>query len=111
MPTINKHLEKVSFHDKQFIGTITFRSEDVSLPDGSKIALGIDDGHWVLIYQPPAGQRISVYKYDRHENKLMIDQRSGGEKELADFLAHLKYFFDHAKTEDLVTLLPPGGAT
>jgi hypothetical protein len=111
MSSLSKQLERINFQDKHFIGTVAFKNEERTLPDGSKIALGIDDGHWVLIHQPPAGQRIAVYKYDRHENKLMIDERSGGEKELADFLAHLKYFFDHAKTEDLVTLLPPGGAS
>ena len=109
MTVVAKYLERVKFQDKQFIGTFAFRSEEFCLPDGSKIALGIDDGLWVLIHQNPADPRIKVYKYDQHEDKIFIDQKPGGEKELKEFQKYLGYFLNHAKVEDLVTLLPPQG--
>ena len=107
MLLLDKYLEKVDFQDKRFIGTIAFRSEEFSLPDGSKIALGIDDGLWVLIHQNPADPHIKVYKYDQHEDKIFMDQKPGKEKELKEFQKYLEYFLSHAKVEDLVTLLPP----
>ena len=107
MTVVSKYLEKVRFQDKQFIGTIAYRSEEFALPDGSKIALGIDDGLWVLIYQTPSDPRIKVYKYDQHENKITVDQKTGKEREYREFEKHLEYFLGHAKVEELVTLLPP----
>ncbi len=107
MTVLSQYLKRVDFQDKQFIGTIALRSEEFTLPDGSKIALGIDDGLWVLIYQTPAAPHIRVYKYDQHENRITVDQKPGKEKELAEFKEHLKYFMDHAKVEELITLLPP----
>ena len=109
MTVIAKYLERVKFQDKQFVGTLAFRSEEFALPDGSKIALGIDDGIWVLIYQSPSEPQIKVYKYDQHEDKLVVDQKQGKEKEQVEFRKHVEYFLDHARVDELVTLLPPKG--
>lgn len=108
MGLLNQHLEHINFLDKHFIGTVALKNEEIALPDGSKMALGIDDGHWVLIYEKPPKQHFKVFKYDNHEKKLMVDQKNGGSKDLEEFKKHLAYFFDHVRTEDLVTLLPPG---
>ncbi len=108
MSKIIEYLEKVEFRDKHFIGTIAFKNERISLPDGSKMALGIDDGHWVLIYQKEAGAHFQAFKYNRIENKIYVDKKPGGKETLLLFKKHLAYFFAHAGVEDLVTLLPPG---
>lgn len=107
MPVLARYLEKVDFQDKQFIGTIALRSEEITLPDGSKMALGIDDGHWVLVYQKAPGAPFQAFKYNQHENKIEVDQKPGGEREFKIFRKHIEYFFTHAEIEDLVTLLPP----
>jgi hypothetical protein len=107
MSVISQSLDNINFLDKYFVGTITFRSEEQTLPNGSKMALGLDDGHWVLIHQKAPDMEMKVYKYDHNEKQIVIDQKNGGEKEIAEFMEQLKYFFTHARTEDLVTLLPP----
>ena len=107
MAVVAHTLEAIVNHDFNFVGTIAFRNEEVTLPDGSKMALGIDGAHWVLIHQQPNGQRCTAYNYDHDAKKISIDQNVGGTKEVAEFKKLLGYFFAHAKTEDLVTLLPP----
>ena len=107
MPVLNQYLERVDFQDKHFIGTIAFKSEEIALPDGSKMAVGIDDGLWMLVYQKAPNSPFKAFKYNQHENKILVDQKPGGEKDLQDFKNLIKYFFMHAKVEDLITLLPP----
>jgi hypothetical protein len=107
MSQLNKYLEKIDFQDKQFVGTITLKSEEITLPNGSKMALGIDDGLWMLVYQKAPHAPFKAFKYNQHENKILVDQKPGGEEDLKDFKKLIKYFFAHAKVEDLVTLLPP----
>ncbi|PIS30229.1 hypothetical protein COT42_03375 [Candidatus Saganbacteria bacterium CG08_land_8_20_14_0_20_45_16] len=89
------------------MGTIAFRSEDISLPNGSKMALGIDGGHWVLIYQKEAGAHFCVYNFLQAEKKLLVDEKLGGEKELQEFKTLVNYFFENANINDLVTISPP----
>ncbi len=108
MTLLSKHLEKVSFQDKHFIGTIALKSDEITLPDGSKMALGIDGGLWILVYQKD--KAIKVYKYDHDEKKLDVDQKAGWEQDLSDFKKHIAYFFNHVQTQDLITLLPPQGS-
>ncbi len=108
MALLNQSLEQINFQDKHFVGAVTFKNEELTLPNGTKVALGIDDGHWVLILEQPAKHQMKVYKYDNHEKKLMVDQKKGGPEDLKEFKGHIDYFFSHARTEDLVTLLPPG---
>lgn len=111
MAKLIDYLEKINFRDSNFVGTITFKSEDISLPDGSKMALGIDDGHWVLVYQKKAGDPFQVFECDWLGQKIILDKKPGGIKEFATFRKLLKYFISEAKTEELVTILPPGGAS
>jgi hypothetical protein len=107
MSTIIKYLNKVDLQDQHFVGTITLKSEEIALPDGSKMALGIDDGHWVLVYQKSAHAPFQTFKYDQREEKIFMDQKPGGAEEIRVFKKHLGYFLGHAEIEDLVTLLPP----
>jgi len=106
MPKLDNYLQSVDFQDKNFIGTVTFKSEEIALPDGSKIALGIDDGHWVLVYQKGSGASFKVYRYNQLENRIHVDQRPGGEKDMGEFKSHVNYFLRNAQVEDLVTLIP-----
>ena len=106
MPAIAKYLETVDFRDKNFIGTVTFKNEEIYLPDGSKIALGIDDGHWVLVYQKGSGASFKAYKYNQPENRIYVDQKPGGAKDMDEFKSHVNYFLRNAQVEDLVTLIP-----
>lgn len=101
-------LDNINFLDQHFVGTVALKNEELTLPNGSKMALGIDDGHWVLIYQSSKTYALDVYKYDNHEKKIFIDEKQGKDADLAKFKELLNYFFEHARTEDLVTLLPPG---
>lgn len=107
MTRLASYLEKVDSLDERFIGTIAFRSEELTLPDGSKMALGIDDGHWVLVYQEKAGAPFQVFEYDQHGQKIFLDKKPGGEQELGLFRKNLEYFFSHVEVDDLVTILPP----
>lgn len=107
MPILKNYLENIDFQDKRFIGTIALKNEELTLPDDSKMALGIDDGHWILIYQEKPASRFKVFKYDQHEDKLLVDQKPGGLTEKKNLKKHIAYFLSHAKVADLVTLLPP----
>jgi hypothetical protein len=107
MPKLVNYLGNIDFHDEKFIGTIAFRSEEFVLPDDSKMALGIDDGHWVLVYQARAGAPFQVFEYDQRGRKILLDKKNGGEKELTLFKERLGYFFAHVQVDDLVTILPP----
>lgn len=109
MTRLAKYIEQVELQDKNFTGTIAFRSEALTLPDGSKMALGIDGGHWVLVYQEKPGSTFQVYECDWREKKIMVDKKSGGEPELARFKKLVNYFFANSQVEDLVTILPPQG--
>lgn len=106
MSKVADYIEKVDIFDKQFVGTIAFRSEEFTLPDGSKMALGIDDGHWVLIYQREAKAHFIVYKYIQADKIIFVDQKIGNGDNLKDFKKHVAYFMKHARVEELVTLLP-----
>lgn len=107
MPKIVDYLKTIDLEDAKFIGTIAFRSEEITLPNGSKMALGIDDGHWVLVYQEKAGTAFQVYECDWPERKIFIDKKPGGPEEFKTFKKLVNYFFSEANTEDLVTILPP----
>ena len=107
MAKVSDYLQAVDFQDKQFVGTIALRSEELALPDGSKMALGIDGGHWVLIYQSGPGARFTAFSFDQHEHKITVDQKPGGEEEYKTFKQLVRYFLAHARCEDLTTILPP----
>jgi len=106
MAKLAEYLEKINFEDKNFVGTIALRSEEITLPDGSKIALGIDDGHWVLVYQEGAGKLFKVFEYDQHTKKLNLDTKPVEGEEFQQFKKLANYFVTSVHTEDLVTILP-----
>jgi len=107
MTRLAEYLENADLKDSHFVGTITFSSEEKTLPDGSKIALGIDGGHWVLVYQKEAGGHFQVFEYDQKKKKVFIDKKPGKQEELKLFKKLAGYFFSNAHIEDLVTILPP----
>jgi hypothetical protein len=107
MPRLENYLNGVDFQDKNFIGTVTFRNEELTLPDGSKVALGIDGGRWVLVFQEKAGCPFRIFEYNQKDQKVFLDKKIGGETERQRFRKLVKYFLTEANVEDLVTLLPP----
>ncbi|MDD5594185.1 MAG: hypothetical protein PHG97_05555 [Candidatus Margulisbacteria bacterium] len=107
MTKVLGYLEKTDFRDKNFVGTVAFRNEELTLPDGSKMALGIDDGHWVLVFQKGAGASFQVFEFDQHEKKVAVDKKPGTADDLKQFKKLIGYLFASAEVDDLVTLLPP----
>lgn len=107
MSSINKTIADVKIEDEDFVGTIAFRSENHTLPDGSKVALGIDGGRWVLIWQKPDSKDIVCFEYNSHDRKLLVDKEQGGREDLDRMNRLIEYFFQKADTNDLVTILPP----
>ena len=107
MPKLADYLSKVDFLDKHFVGTIALRHEELILPDGSKMALGIDGGHWVLVYQKQAAAPFRVFEYDQRAQKIFLDKKPGGELEIKQFKQLIGYFLQEAQVDDLVTILPP----
>lgn len=103
---LSDYLGKVDFQDHDFVGTITFRNEELTLPDGSKVALGIDDGHWVLVYQQGAGSSFQVFEYDQRQKRVILDKKAGGQEEINLFRRLVHYFFSHVSVGDLVTITP-----
>ena len=107
MPTISNILSKVKFEDENFVGTIAFKSEEITLPDGSKMAIGIDHGHWVLIYQEPRTHEVMCFEYNEHKNKILKDKKDGTKEDILEMCRLISYFFDNALVDDVVTILPP----
>ncbi|HVN67384.1 MAG TPA: hypothetical protein VMT55_03355 [Candidatus Sulfotelmatobacter sp.] len=107
MTRLGKYLETVDTLNQKFVGTIAFRNEELTLPDGSKLALGVDTGHWVMVYQEQPGAHFQIIEYDQYARKIVIDKKIGGEEELKIFKQRLRYFFEHARVDDLVTIMPP----
>ena len=107
MTRLAKFIEQTDVLDRAFVGTIAFRNEELTLPDGSKMALGIDGGHWVLVYQKGAGSSFQVFEYDQPDHKIVVDKKAGSAEDIKTFKKLIGYMFGHADTDDLVTLLPP----
>jgi hypothetical protein len=107
MASLAEYLKKVDFEDTKFVGTIALRNEELTLPDGSKMALGIDDGHWVLVYQQKAGGSFQVFECDWKTRKIFLDKKPGGNQEFKTFRSLLKSIISHTQVDDLVTILPP----
>ena len=109
MAKLTETLAKVDFQDKNFIGTVAFRNEEITLPDGSKMALGIDGSHWVLVYQKQAGARFQVFECDWNAKKVSLDKKPGTDEDLKLFKKLTGYFISSANSDDLVTIMPPRG--
>ena len=105
MTKVAESLININFQDHHFVGTIALKSEDVSLPDGSKMALGIDGNHWVLIYQKE--NIFKVFQYIQGENSIKVDHKDGSPADISQFKKLINYFMANANTEQLVTYIPP----
>ncbi|OGC21901.1 hypothetical protein A2291_05715 [candidate division WOR-1 bacterium RIFOXYB2_FULL_42_35] len=106
MTKISNYIERFETIDENFVGTIAFRSEEIALPNESKMALGIDGSHWVLVYQKEPKATFQVFECDWHAKKILVDKKAGGEKELILFKKLVKYFLRNATVEDLITIFP-----
>lgn len=60
-----------------------------------------------MVLQEKPGASFEIIEYDQHGGKISIDKKPGGEPELKKFKQRLRYFFDHAQVDDLVTIVPP----
>jgi hypothetical protein len=107
MPSIIETISETKIEDQNFVGTVAFKSESVALPDGSKIALGIDDGRWVLIYQKPKSRDIVCFEYNSNDRRLLVDMKNGTKDDLSQMNRLVSYFFENARAEDIVTIFPP----
>ena len=94
--------------NKEFVGTVAFKNEEITLPDGSTMALGIDGDHFVLVYQSKKGAPFAVYDYDSGRKIFRTDKKSGSEYDFEKMRQLMKYFFSNAREEDMITILPPG---
>ncbi len=104
MPTIKQSLSQVASVDKEFAGTIAFKNEKLSLPDGSKVAIGMDGERWVIVYQEAPQTPFIVYEYNAQKRSVVVDKKLGGPDELDKVKKMVNYFFEHADVDDLVTI-------
>ncbi len=109
MGTIGNLIEKTEKEDRNFVGTISFKSEEITLPDGSLVALGIDCEKWVIVYQKDKSSPFIVYEYDNHNKNIYVDKKIGDKNDVQKMKKIVDYFFTHAYSEDLVTIGPEGG--
>ena len=107
MTSVKTFISGTKLEDQNFMGTIALRSEQITLPDGCKMALGIDDGIWVLIHQDCPSDRIVCYEYDSHEDRILVDKKQGSSDDIGVMAKLISYFFENANVDDLVTILPP----
>ena len=106
MPTIKQNLSSVSLMDREFVGTVALRNEKLTLPDGSKVAIGIDGDFWVIVYQQTQKDPIVVYEYNATKRSVLVDKKYGTPKDIETVRNIAKYFFEHTEVEDLVTIVP-----
>lgn len=104
VPTIKNNLSHINNIDKEFVGTIAFKNEKLSLPDGSKVAIGMDGALWVIVYQETQTAPFVVWEYNAEKNSLVMDKKLGGPEDLERVKKIVDYFFVHAEIEDLVTI-------
>ena len=108
MPTIKQGISQISSTDKEFIGTVAFRNEKLSLPDGSKVAIGIDGDRWVIVYQKAPKSPFVMYEYSANKKSVLVDKHMGGPEEMQVVKNIVSYFFENAQVDDLVTIEPGG---
>ena len=104
MPTIKQSLSQVADKNREFAGTIAFKNETLSLPDGSKIAIGMDGERWVIIYQEIPQAPFVMYEYNAAKHSVVIDKKLGSSQDLIKVKKLVNYFFAHAEVDDLVTI-------
>jgi hypothetical protein len=104
VPTIKQSLSQVTNIDKGFAGTIAFKNETLSLPDGSKVAIGMDGERWVIVFQEAPQMPFVVYEYNAAKRSVVVDKKLGGSEALDKVRKMINYFFSHADVDDLVTI-------
>jgi hypothetical protein len=104
MSTIQQNLSAVKKHDRRFAGTIAFRNEKLTLPDGSKVAIGIDSERWVVLYQKTPATPFVIYEYNADTHLLFVDKKQGGDEDYRLLSKIVNYFFSHADVSDVVTI-------
>lgn len=107
MTTVKKFLSCISLEDNSFVGTITLKSGQTALPDGSRMALGFDTGICVLLHEKPVSKQIEFYEYNSRKGRILKDKRMGCKDDLVEMKRLISYFFDNANVEDLITIFPP----
>ena len=108
MPTIKQNLGSVQRIEKDFIGTVALRNEKICLQDGSKVAIGMDDGRWVIVYQQAARTNFIIYEFNAEKQTVLVDKKVGGPQDVQRVKEIISYFFENAQVEDLVTIEPGG---
>jgi hypothetical protein len=105
MPTISQNLSSVSLVDREFSGTVAFRNEKLTLPDGSKVAIGIDDELWVIVYQKATNMPFVVYEFNAKKKTVIVDKKQGQANDIELVKKIVGYFFENAEVDDLVTIV------
>jgi hypothetical protein len=104
MPTVKQEISHVKSIDREFVGTVAFKNEKLCLPDGSKVAIGMDGPQWVIVYQEAPSKPFVVWEYNAEKNTVIIDKKVGGADDMARVKNILSSFFKHAEIDDLVTI-------
>ncbi len=104
MPTIKQEISHVTSIDREFVGTVAFKNEKLCLPDGSKVAIGMDGAQWVIVYQEAPHKPFVVCEYNAEKNTVIIDKHVGGSDDMARVKKIMHSFFEHAEIDDLVTI-------
>lgn len=108
MTSIKQGLSQVSKIDRDFTGTVAFRNDQIALPDGSKVAVGIDGERWVIVHQKAPKAPFVIYEYNADKSTILVDKRNGGPDDIGRVREIINYFFEHAQTEDVVTIESEG---
>jgi len=94
--------------NKEFTGTVAFRNEKLTLPDGSKVAIGIDGERWVIVYQAAPKMPFIVYEVNASRHTVIVDKKAGGVRDYEKVREIINYFFKNAQVDDVVTIEPGG---
>ena len=108
MPTIKQNLAFVSTTDREFVGTVAFKNEKLCLPNGSKVALGIDGSRWVIVFQEAPNKPFTVYEYSADKQTILVDKKYGGPEDIKRVRQLVAYFFENTQIDDVVTIEPGG---
>ena len=104
--SIRDCLSLSGLRERDFNGTVTFRDDHTTLPDGSKMSLGIERGRWVVLIQGSSHQHIRCYMYNAENGHIEVDGVPGTIGDVSAMMKHIEYFLEHVRTEDLVTIPP-----
>lgn len=105
MEALKSSVTLAGLDGRHFSGTITHRNDEHTLPDGSKMSLGVDGRRWVLLYQMPSSGTFQQYLYDAETGYIEIDGVHGSISDVQMMMRHIDYFFANTEREELVTLL------